>query len=159
MKNLKSILIIGGIAVAALLVLNFLPLGNNNINQQIFAEEKATVYYDPDCGCCGAHAAYLKQSGFEVEKIPTTEIEKIKKEHGIPEEMWACHTTLIGDYAVEGHMPVEAIEKLLQEKPELNGIALPGMPAGSPGMGGVKNQIWKIHGLMHNDETMDFLEI
>jgi hypothetical protein len=73
-----------------------------------------------------------------VESIRTDDYVQIKNDLGIPEHMQACHTTVIGGYFVEGHVPIEAVRKLLDEQPAVDGIALPGMPQGSPGMGGDK---------------------
>jgi hypothetical protein len=71
----------------------------------------------------------------------------IKRKHQIPQNMESCHTAVIGDYFVEGHVPIEAIEKLLSEKPDIDGIALPGMPQGSLGMSGTKTAALKIYAL------------
>jgi len=101
-------------------------------------DEKVTVYASPTCGCCHEWIPYLEQHGFEVETVVTEDTERIKRERGIPEEVWSCHTAVVGDYYVEGHVPVDAIMKLLEDKPMVDGISLPGMPAGSPGMNGVK---------------------
>jgi hypothetical protein len=81
---------------------------------------------------------YLRDNGFEVESIRTDDVDEIKEEFDIPVDMQSCHTSIVGEYYVEGHVPVEAIWKLLEERPSLSGIALPGMPLGSPGMGGEK---------------------
>lgn len=74
-------------------------------------------------------------------------VEDIKEDLDIPQEVWSCHTSLVGDYYVEGHVPVEAVRKLLDEKPDIDGIALPGMPQGSPGMGGEKSEPWVIYSI------------
>ena len=98
----------------------------------------ATLYKNPDCDCCDEYAKYLRQHGFQVEVIATPELDRIKKTKGVPEALGGCHTTLIGAYVVEGHVPVKSIERMLREKPNIAGISLPGMPAGSPGMSGKK---------------------
>ncbi len=77
----------------------------------------------------------------------TDSIEEVKEELDIPEEMWSCHTSVVGDYYVEGHVPVEAIRKLLDERPDIDGIALPGMPQGAPGMSGAKSEPWVIYSI------------
>lgn len=104
------------------------------------AEEltKAIVYKDPNCGCCHNYVSYLRDNGFEVEVIDTGDLSSIKQSHGVPEELAGCHSTLVGGYVVEGHVPVAIVERLLQDKPEIRGISLPGMPLGSPGMDGAK---------------------
>lgn len=96
------------------------------------------MYKSPTCACCGKYAEYLKAKGFKVKVIEVSDPTEIKKTLGVPEEMWSCHTLKVGKYYVEGHVPVEGINKLLKEQPDINGIALPGMPEGSPGMSGVK---------------------
>ena len=95
----------------------------------------AVVYRSPTCGCCKSYEEYLRRHAFSVRSEETDEMDSVKSEQGIPQDAEACHTTVIGDYVVEGHVPVEAIEKLLDERPDIDGIAVPGMPANSPGMG------------------------
>src|SRR3989344_4644764 len=103
----------------------------------ITAKNKIIVYKSQYCGCCSGYISYLKQQGFDVESVEASEdLSSIKSKYGIPDAMESCHTSVIGDYFIEGHVPVEAINKLLNEKPTVNGIALPGMPPGAPGMPG-----------------------
>ncbi len=106
-----------------------------------------TVYKSPTCGCCGNYATYLKRQGFDVAVVDTRNMGEIKQKYGIPSALESCHTSVIGDYVVEGHIPVEAINKLLGEKPAIAGIALAGMPSGSPGMPGPKSGPFQIHSL------------
>lgn len=89
------------------------------------------------CGCCTAWAKILEQEGFQVttEEIHPADLAKIKAEHGIPEDLASCHTATIDGYIVEGHVPVADIRRLIEEKTEGLGLAVPGMPYGSPGMG------------------------
>ena len=93
------------------------------------------VTKSPTCGCCGAWVALARQEGYEVEVTDTRDVTSVKLDADIPGEMWACHTAMIGGYVIEGHMPFAALAKLLEEQPNIIGIAVPGMPAGSPGMG------------------------
>ena len=95
----------------------------------------ATLYKDPNCGCCEAYVAYLKQHGFQVTAINTPDMARIKSQSGIPSAQASCHTTKVAGYVIEGHVPVSAINKLLTEKPKITGITAPGMPVNSPGMG------------------------
>ncbi len=120
---------------------------------------KATALYDPACGCCGEHIAYMETTGLAVETQTTTNMAAVKDELGVPDGFASCHTTIVEGYVVEGHMPSEAIAKLLDERPDIVGISLPGMPAGSPGMSGVKNETWVIYALEHDGSTSVFLEI
>jgi len=106
-----------------------------------------TLFKNPQCGCCEQYAEYLQSNGYEVKVIPTHDLPLIKQRQTIPSELQGCHTTLIGGYAVEGHVPVASMERLLTDRPDIHGIALPGMPAGSPGMGGAKTEAFTIYAL------------
>lgn len=96
------------------------------------------VYKSPTCSCCHEWEAYLRAAGYRVESIPTDDMAAVKARFGLPEATWSCHTAVIEGYAVEGHIPIAAIEDLLAARPAIDGIALPGMPPGSPGMPGVQ---------------------
>ncbi|MCA0422784.1 MAG: hypothetical protein LCH61_05595 [Proteobacteria bacterium] len=93
-----------------------------------------TVFRSPSCGCCGAWAAYLRRAGFPVTINNDNDLAQVKLRAGVPEGLQSCHTAFIDGYVVEGHVPVEAIEKMLSMRPSILGIAVPGMPTGSPGM-------------------------
>lgn len=93
------------------------------------------VYKSPTCGCCGAWVDIVTQAGFTVDVREIEDLAPIKKQTGVPERLEACHTSIFGRYVVEGHVPVEALEKLASEQPRIHGISVPGMPLGSPGMG------------------------
>lgn len=102
------------------------------------AETSATLYKNPNCGCCAEYAKYLEQNGFDVETVDTHDLAKTKAEHNVPEALHGCHTTLIGDYLFEGHVPVASVTQVLDEEPFIKGLSVPGMPLGSPGMSGEK---------------------
>lgn len=106
---------------------------------------QATLYKDPQCSCCEGYVAYLRQNGFEVDVKPTNDLAQISRKAGVPEEMQGCHTMFIDGYVVDGHVPVTTVRKLLSEKPAIAGITLPGMPLGSPGMGGEKQEPFTIY--------------
>jgi len=108
---------------------------------------EVTVYLPPECGCCRLYVEYLKRQGFEVRVVETEDIAEVKNRFGIPYLLQSCHTSVIGGYFVEGHVPAEAIRKLLDERPDVDGIILPGMPPGSPGMPGVKEESFEIYAL------------
>ena len=95
----------------------------------------AVVYRSPTCGCCKSYEDYLRRHGYTVESRVTDDVDEVKSERGIPEGASSCHTTLLDGYAIEGHVPMEAITKLLEERPAVDAIAVPGMPSNSPGMG------------------------
>jgi hypothetical protein len=127
----------------------FSSLSNPNSideNSNVYGET-VSIFMSRYCGCCHAHAYYLDQNGYKVEIVYRTDMESIKTEYGIPQHLVSCHTTIIDEYVIEGHMPIEAIDKLLDEKPEIQGIALPGMPSGSPGMPGRKLEPFIIHSI------------
>lgn len=98
----------------------------------------ATLYKNPSCGCCEEYAKYLRVNGYAVEVIPTPDLPAIKRAQKVPERLESCHTTLINGYVFEGHVPVESVNRVLKEHPMTRGLSVPGMPAGSPGMTGVK---------------------
>ncbi|WP_425041125.1 DUF411 domain-containing protein [Primorskyibacter sp. S187A] len=93
------------------------------------------VTKSPTCGCCGDWVALARQEGYDVTITDTEDTTEVKLAANIPGEIWACHTAMIDGYVVEGHVPFAAIARLLAERPGIDGIAVPGMPFGSPGMG------------------------
>jgi len=101
----------------------------------------ATVFLSPTCGCCHGYVEHLQRQGLQVRVVEMTDVSPKKRAFGIPMELWSCHTMAIGSYVVEGHVPFEIVEKLLAEKPDVRGIALPGMPTGVPGMPGEKRPL------------------
>ncbi len=107
----------------------------------------ATLYRQPFCGCCEGHAEHLRASGYNVTMVETTALPQIKQQYGVPLEFEGCHTTIIGGYVIEGHVPATIIGKLLKERPKIRGISLPGMPDGSPGMSGDKKEPFIIYEL------------
>ena len=106
---------------------------------------EATLYKNPQCGCCEGYADYLRENGFAVTVQPTHDLPLLHRQHGVPEPLVGCHTTLVDGYVVEGHVPINAILRLLNERPAITGISLPGMPAGSPGMFGEKTAPFTIY--------------
>jgi hypothetical protein len=108
-----------------------------------------TLVRSPTCGCCEGHEQHLAAAGYEVRSVLTDGYGEVKDAHRIPLDMRSCHTSLVGRYFVEGHVPADAIEQLLRDMPDIDGIALPGMPPGSPGMGGIAADgltVWAIDG-------------
>lgn len=92
------------------------------------------VYRSPSCGCCGAWVDHLKAAGFAVKVVEVEDTAPVRKRLGMPVEFGSCHTGLVGGYVVEGHVPANDIKKLLNTRPRAVGLAVPGMPVGSPGM-------------------------
>ena len=97
-----------------------------------------TLYKNPECECCEGYADYLRHNGFEVKVIATNDLTLMGEKYGISDSLQPCHLSLIGGYVVGGHIPIEVIDRLLSEKPQITGITLPGMPPGTPGMPGKK---------------------
>jgi hypothetical protein len=95
---------------------------------------KIVVSKDPTCGCCGGWVDHLRKAGFSADVIETSEINRVKVRLGVPQDLASCHTAEIGGYVIEGHVPADAIKRLLAEKPTGQGLAAAGMPMGSPGM-------------------------
>lgn len=97
---------------------------------------KIVVYASPTCDCCRAWMRHLKSSGFAVTKKLMNDVTPKKQQLGVPEDLWSCHTALVDGYAVEGHVPADLIRQMLREPRAIVGLAVPGMPNGSPGMEG-----------------------
>ena len=95
---------------------------------------KIVVAKDPNCGCCAGWVDHLRAAGFTAEVNDTPRVNAVKARLGVPPELASCHTAEIGRYVIEGHVPASAIVRLLKELPEGKGLAVPGMPTGSPGM-------------------------
>lgn len=93
-----------------------------------------TVYKTPTCGCCKAWVSYLEDNGFRVIAHDLNDLSQVKRQYGVDPRVNSCHTALIDGYVVEGHVPVNDIRRLLNERPEITGISAPGMPQLSPGM-------------------------
>ena len=95
---------------------------------------EVVVYKTPTCGCCAKWVDHLKEAGFEVDTNDMESLATIKKQFGVSSQNQSCHTAIVGGYVVEGHVPADVVRRMLTEKPDIVGIAVPGMPIGSPGM-------------------------
>jgi hypothetical protein len=102
------------------------------------------VYKSPTCGCCSAWVDHLKDNGIMVKTYDVKEMDNIKKMAGIPVNMQSCHTALVNDYLIEGHVPADLIKKMVKEKPDIRGLAVPGMVMGSPGMEGDRKDPYEV---------------
>lgn len=107
---------------------------------------KVVVYKSPTCGCCVKWEEHLKANGFAVESVSTDTLGAKKKELGVPSALHSCHTAVVNGYVVEGHVPASSIKKLLDSKSTLKGLAVPGMPMGSPGMEGPRKDSYNVIG-------------
>ena len=116
------------------------------------------VYKDPTCGCCQKWVDHLRSYGFQVRVTDSDSVDELKTQHGVPRQARSCHTALIDGYVVEGHVPAADIQRLLKERPRVVGIAVPGMPIGSPGMEvpGMKPQTFDVIGFSKDGSTRVF---
>lgn len=106
------------------------------LSSSVFAMEGKlmTVYKSPSCGCCNDWIDIMKNKGFEIKAIETNEVNSIKQKAGLQAGQTSCHTAFVDGYVIEGHVDYTAVKKMLEEKPDIVGITVPGMPIGSPGM-------------------------
>lgn len=117
------------------------------------------VYKDPTCGCCAKWVEHLRQSGFAPTVTETASVDALKTKHHVPQKARSCHTALVGAYVIEGHVPAADIQRLLKERPAgVIGLAVPGMPIGSPGMEvpGVKAQAYDVVAFSKDGRTSVF---
>jgi hypothetical protein len=112
-----------------------------------------TVYKSPTCGCCGKWVEHMRANGFEVTVNDMPDVAPVKDKQGVPTALRSCHTAIVGGYAIEGHVPADLIKKLLQEKPKAAGLAVPGMPMGSPGMEGGSKDTYNVVLFDHAGKT------
>ena len=117
---------------------------------------EVTVYKNPTCGCCSKWIAHLEANGFKVDAHDVADLTQVKLEHGIRRELTSCHTALVDGYVVEGHVPAEDIQRLLQKRPDVVGLAVPGMPMGSPGMEGPTSEPYNVLTFDRNSNTTVF---
>ena len=103
-----------------------------------------TVYKTPTCGCCGKWVEHLEANGFDVESHDLPDVGPLKRENGIPRQLSSCHTAFVEGYVIEGHVPAADIVRLLDERPAVSGLAVPGMPIGSPGMEGPNPEVYRV---------------
>lgn len=125
MSKKRSIAGLLGVALAAGLV--------PHVHAQ-FAQQAMKVYKSPTCGCCTEWEKHMRANGFRVVSNSVADMGAVKRSHGIPQALSSCHTARIGDYVLEGHVPAQDVKRLLAERPKAQGISVPGMPMGAPGM-------------------------
>ena len=111
----------------------------------VFAAEQAiTVHKDPACGCCSGWVRHLQQAGFVTTVVDTKDLDAVKTRLGVPDDLAACHTAEASGFVVEGHVPALALKRFLAERPNAAGLAVPGMPVGSPGMEGGTPEAYEV---------------
>lgn len=136
----------GGSLAALLAVLGLLAA------QQSVAAD-IVVYKSPTCGCCGKWVKHMEDAGFSVDVEDVRDLAPIKRELGVPGRMQSCHTAKVGDYIVEGHVPADLVKRMLDEKPDIKGLAVPGMPMGSPGMEGPRKDPYNVMAVGNDGRT------
>ena len=129
-KNLLNSLIFSGILFTNIID----PNKSIALTQENIDNPKVVSYRSASCGCCKKWINHLRDNGLEVVDNIVEDVSAIKIQYQIPNNLRSCHSAQIGKYIIEGHVPIESINKLLEEKPLISGLAVPGMPHGSPGM-------------------------
>ena len=102
------------------------------------------VYKTPECGCCKAWVKHLRDNGFAVDTMDMPDLSLVKQKYGVKPALQSCHTAVVNGYVVEGHVPADVIARLLKDRPAITGLAVPGMPSGSPGMEGALKQPYEV---------------
>ena len=158
-KSKAWIFITGLIVILAIAIFLFKPSTASYVALEGY-QQPVQFYKSITCGCCDANANYLKSKGrLNIQVSAKTDISDVKTRYGVPKELESCHTAIIDGYFVEGHMPLEAIDKLLSEKPNIKGISLPGMPSGSPGMPGQKSGDFVVFAVNNDGTYSEFMRI
>jgi len=122
---LKTLL---GTAAAIPLSIGFFPA------RAYSAAAEMTVWKSASCGCCGHWVEHMRNAGFSLKVVDVYDVSPIKTEQGVPNDLQSCHTAVIDGYVIEGHVPAPAVTRLLAERPQAKGLAVPGMPQSAPGM-------------------------
>jgi len=150
---------------AVILVIAFISIlavkSNSTGPIKLNINDKFTLLKSMSCGCCSVYETYMQKNGIqpEVPEISDEQLTAMKDKYGIPSNLRSCHTTIVGNYFVEGHIPLEAVQKMLYEKPDIKGIAMPGMPSGSPGMPGSKEGLFIIYAIDKEGGATEFMRI
>lgn len=124
----RNLLIVGAVVLVGALVFGFTQLRSGDELPEV------TVFKSPTCGCCADWVAHLEEEGFEVTTREMMNVQPMKENLSVPGQLASCHTAVVDGYVVEGHVPADDVKRLLRERPDVTGLAVPGMPVGSPGM-------------------------
>ena len=146
-NNFARFIILLILSISFIYLFNFVADKKNALASTNGVKQTVEVFKTPSCGCCYGYVLFLEEEKFEVKQTDMRSLHTIKQKYNIPVEMQSCHTTIMGKYFIEGHVPFEAVNKLLKEQPDIDGIALPGMPIGTPGMPGDKDEPYVIYQL------------
>lgn len=147
MKNKVKYLVATAVVFSATLIMGYVGSVNTATAEEIM------VYKTPTCGCCKKWVTHLEKEGFTVKTKNIANLQPIKNEHGVQRQFQSCHTAKIGKYFIEGHVPAKDIKKLLKDKPDIKGLAVPGMPMGSPGMEGPHQDRYDVIAVDKNDKA------
>ena len=142
------------LSISFFLIFNFATNKQDALALTKADKQKIEVFKTPSCGCCYGYVLFLEEKKFAVKQTDMRNLHSVKKKYNIPLEMQSCHTSILGKYFIEGHVPLEAINKLLKEQPDIDGIALPGMPIGTPGMPGEKEEPFIIYQLVDGKSSV-----
>ncbi|HEX6939082.1 MAG TPA: DUF411 domain-containing protein [Longimicrobiales bacterium] len=112
-----------------------------------------TVYKSPTCGCCRKWVEHVRKHGFEVVTHDTQDMTQVKAASGVPGELASCHTAIVDGYVIEGHVPADLIRRMLDERPQILGLAVPGMPMGAPGMEGPYKEDYDVLAIRRDGTT------
>lgn len=140
-------LVVGSLAGVLLVIAGFI------FTQPPVGAAEVVVYKSPTCGCCAAWIDHLRENGYSVAVHDRQDMHPIKTEFGVPRRLQSCHTAKVNGYLIEGHVPAEDITRLLREKPQVAGLAVPGMPMGSPGMEGPRKDPYDVLTFQQDGET------
>lgn len=117
------------------------------------------VYKTATCGCCNGWIEHLEAAGFTVDARDTRDLMVVKRDAGVPTQFSSCHTAIVDGYVVEGHIPAEHVKSLLADRPDVAGIAVPGMPIGSPGMEGPNPQPYQVYSFTRDGQAAVYAEV
>ena len=135
--NMKKLVATALLLTGAMLVISFRPSDRE-------PDTAIHVYKSPDCGCCANWVVHMEAAGFKVTVEDVIDLAGVKQRTGVPFDLSACHTAVVGDYVIEGHVPARVVKRFLEEAPQVAGITVPGMPIGSPGMEGPNPQPYDV---------------
>lgn len=151
--KLKSAILVLGLSLVVVGVVGV------NLLQGRQGPPKMVVYKSATCGCCAKWAEQMKEAGFDVETQDLQNMRTAKQRYGVPRTAESCHTAVVEGYVIEGHVPAVYIQRLLEEKPDVKGLAVPGMPIGSPGMEGPNPQPYNVLAVSHDQQTSVYAHV
>lgn len=138
MTRFLAVLTIGFLAIGTVACQSEAPEPQAQVEAQTVAIDPSlptvTVYKTPTCGCCSLWVDHMAENGFDTRTYDVESTAQIREQNGMPAKVGSCHTAIVDGYVVEGHVPAEAVKRMIEEKPDIVGITVPGMPIGSPGM-------------------------